>query len=70
MIRPRLTLLIALAVALAACGKVGTLDRPGPLFGEKAKARYKAEQAAAAAAEKTRQDQGQAEPQPQPPQPQ
>jgi hypothetical protein len=41
---------LAAAVALAACAKVGTLDRPAPLFGEKAKAHYRAEKAAEAAA--------------------
>ena len=38
------------AIVLAGCAKVGTLDRPAPLFGEKAKAEYRAEKAAAAAA--------------------
>lgn len=50
MMRPVLVLLCAAALALAGCAKVGTLDRPAPLFGEKAKAKYRAEQAAAAAA--------------------
>lgn len=42
-----------LAVAgagLAGCGKVGTLDQPAPLYGEKAKADYEARKEAAAAA--------------------
>jgi hypothetical protein len=43
-------LALTAAVALAGCAKVGTLDRPAPLFGEKAKEHYRAEQAAAAAA--------------------
>ena len=32
------------ALALAACGKQGELDRPAPLFGAKAKAEYEARQ--------------------------
>ncbi|MGA0599921.1 hypothetical protein ACO2Q3_04370 [Caulobacter sp. KR2-114] len=46
--------LIALAAAgltLAACGKVGELDRPGPMWGAKAKADWAAQQKAAADAE-------------------
>jgi hypothetical protein len=31
------------ALALGACGKLGALDRPAPLFGSKAKADYAAE---------------------------
>lgn len=31
------------ALALGACGKLGSLDRPAPLFGSKAKADYAAE---------------------------
>jgi hypothetical protein len=37
------------ALALGACGKQGTLDRPAPLFG-KARAEYEAQKAAAARA--------------------
>ena len=49
------TLAIALAVTLAAgalagCGKQGDLDRPAPMWGDKAKAEYEAQQRAAAAA--------------------
>jgi hypothetical protein len=50
MIRPALLIACAAALALTACAKVGTLDRPAPLFGEKAKAQYRAEKAAEAAA--------------------
>ena len=50
MTRTALMLFCAASLALAGCAKVGTLDRPAPLFGEKAKARYRADQAAAAAA--------------------
>ncbi|HUO22288.1 MAG TPA: hypothetical protein VMU59_07205 [Caulobacteraceae bacterium] len=41
----KLTLCAALlgALALSACGKVGSLDRPAPLFGRKDKAEYAAE---------------------------
>ncbi|HXU98891.1 MAG TPA: hypothetical protein VG166_00150 [Caulobacteraceae bacterium] len=45
-----LRLALAAAVVLAGCAKVGTLDRPAPLFGERAKAQYRAEKAAEAAA--------------------
>jgi uncharacterized protein YceK len=50
MMRTALLLLCAASVALAGCAKVGTLDRPAPLFGEKAKAKYRADQATAAKA--------------------
>jgi len=36
--------------ALGGCGKVGPLDQPAPLYGEKAKAQYEARKEAAAAA--------------------
>ena len=41
---------VVLAGALAACGKQGDLDRPGPLWGAKAKADYAAQKRAQAAA--------------------
>ncbi|HEY1926694.1 MAG TPA: hypothetical protein VGG92_04450 [Caulobacteraceae bacterium] len=41
-----LPLLIAIGALLAGCGKVGYLDQPAPLWGEKAKAEYKARNAA------------------------
>ena len=50
MIRPSLIMLGIAAFALSACGKQGDLERPAPMFGEKARANYEAEQAAAAAA--------------------
>lgn len=37
----------ALALALGGCGRVGALERPAPLFGERAKAEYRAEKEAA-----------------------
>jgi hypothetical protein len=51
------------ALCLAACAKVGTLDRPAPLFGEKAKADYRAQKAAADAA-KAKKDTEEPEPLP------
>ncbi len=38
------------AAGLCACGKVGYLEQPAPLWGEKAKADFRAKQAAHAAA--------------------
>ncbi|HEY2481088.1 MAG TPA: hypothetical protein VGI30_02670 [Caulobacteraceae bacterium] len=47
----RIAAMSLLAVlCLCGCAKVGTLDRPAPLFGQKAKADYRAKKAAAAAA--------------------
>ncbi|HEY2178439.1 MAG TPA: hypothetical protein VGH15_07645 [Caulobacteraceae bacterium] len=46
----RTIVMLASLVILAGCAKVGTLDRPAPLFGEKAKAQYRAQKAAEAAA--------------------
>jgi hypothetical protein len=43
-----LTLLALAGLALAGCGKQGTLVRPAPLFGANAKAQYEAEQKLAA----------------------
>jgi uncharacterized protein YceK len=54
----RLALIAACALALSGCAKVGTLDRPAPLFGEKAKAKYRAEKAAEAAAKAKPEDTG------------
>ncbi|MGH7025018.1 MAG: hypothetical protein ACREEB_15710 [Caulobacteraceae bacterium] len=51
-------------LALAGCAKVGTLDRPAPLFGERAKANYRAEKAREAAAKAEKPDNGQPEPLP------
>jgi hypothetical protein len=36
------------SAALAGCGKIGTLEQPGPMFGAQAKADYDAKQRAAA----------------------
>lgn len=59
----RFSLLICAAavLALVACGRVGTLDQPAPLYGAKAKADYKARKAAAAAP-KASKDDGEPEP--------
>lgn len=43
-----LTVLVLSGLALAGCGKQGSLQRPAPLFGAKAKAQYEAEQTLAA----------------------
>ena len=40
---------LVLAAALASCGKQGPLDRPGPMWGPKAKAEYSAQKRAQAA---------------------
>ena len=47
---PRLRLAVmagalGLAAAVSGCGKVGMLEQPAPLFGERARERYDAEQA-------------------------
>jgi len=41
---------VILALSLSACGKLGPLQQPPPLFGEQAKADYAAKRAAAEAA--------------------
>jgi|688.fasta_scaffold993349_2 hypothetical protein len=40
----------ALALSLGGCGRMGPLKQPAPLFGERAKAEYEAQQAADARA--------------------
>ena len=62
--RAPFVLLLAVSLALAGCAKVGTLDQPAPLFGEKAKAKYQAEKAAEAAAKTANTDNGEPEPLP------
>lgn len=59
-----LLLSVAALLALTACGRVGALDQPAPLYGEKAKADYQARKAAAAAAAKAAKDEGQPAPLP------
>ena len=41
----RLALIAAALLGLGACGRQGDLERPAPLFGERAKAAYEAERA-------------------------
>jgi predicted small lipoprotein YifL len=50
MIRASLLALGAAALVLAACGRVGPLDQPAPLYGAKAKADYRAKKEKEAAA--------------------
>ena len=61
MIRASLLVMGVAALALAACGRVGPLDQPAPLYGAKAKADYRAKKAAEAAAKNTK-DQDKPEP--------
>jgi predicted small lipoprotein YifL len=62
MIRASLLALGAAALVLAACGRVGPLDQPAPLYGAKAKADYRAKKAKEAAAAKASKDEGEPEP--------
>lgn len=41
----RLVLLASALLALTACGRQGDLERPAPLFGERARAEYEASRA-------------------------
>jgi predicted small lipoprotein YifL len=61
MTRSMLISTLATAFALAACGKVGVLERPAPLYGAKAKADYNASGQAAADRAQERKDQDQIE---------
>ena len=61
-LRTALLLSAAAALALTACGRVGVLEQPAPLWGAKAKADYQAKKDAAAAAAKAAKDEGQPEP--------
>lgn len=56
--------LAALTLSLSACGKQGSLDQPGPLWGDRAKANWAAQQAKAAAAKRSQNQAGQIEPLP------
>jgi len=62
MIRPDLFLFVCATLALGACAKVGSLDQPAPLYGDKAKANYEAQKAAAARANQTPQTEPEALP--------
>jgi predicted small lipoprotein YifL len=55
---------LAIALGLAACGKQGDLERPGPLWGDKAKANWAAQQQKAAAQKATASQANQIEPLP------
>ena len=57
---PRRLALVAI-LALGACGKVGALDQPAPLYGAKAKADYDARSEAASDKSQARRDQDQIE---------
>ena len=61
MIRYPLIFGLAAVVGLAACGRVGALEQPAPLYGDKAKAQYQARKQAAAAAAQAKKDQDQVE---------
>ena len=61
-LRNALLVSVVALLALSACGRVGALEQPAPLYGAKAKADYQAKKAAAAAAAKTTKDDGRPEP--------
>ncbi len=61
MTRSTLVITLAAALALGACGKVGALDQPAPLYGAKAKADYDARKQAAADKAQAKKDQDQIE---------
>jgi hypothetical protein len=48
MTRLVITALLAASLLLCGCGKLGSLEQPGPLFGAKAKAEYAAKKRAEA----------------------
>jgi len=54
----RLAAILITGALLVACGRVGTLEQPAPLYGAKAKADYQARKAAEAAAAQARRDKG------------
>ncbi len=60
----RLALVLAGSMMLCACGRVGMLEQPAPLYGAKAKADYAAKKAAEAEKVKTAKDSGEPEPLP------
>ena len=61
MTRSMLVVTLAAALALGACGKVGALEQPAPLYGAKAKADYDARKQAVADKAQARRDQDQIE---------
>ena len=50
----RISVVLVSFALVAGCAKVGTLDRPAPLFGQKARAEYRAKKDAEAAAKTTK----------------
>lgn len=54
-------LVTAAILVLGACGKVGALDQPAPLYGAKAKAEYDARKQASADKAQAKKDQGEIE---------
>jgi uncharacterized protein YceK len=50
----RIATVVVILALVGGCAKVGTLDRPAPMFGEKAKAEYRAKKEAEAAAKSTK----------------
>ena len=61
MTRSHLVFALAAGFALVACGKVGALEQPAPLYGEKAKSDYQAKKAAADAKKQAKKDQDEIE---------
>jgi hypothetical protein len=53
---------IGMILSLSACGRVGTLDQPAPLWGARAKADYQARKAADAAKARADKDDGAPDP--------
>ena len=61
MTRSTLLFTLATTLALGACGKVGALEQPAPLYGAKAKADYDARKQTASDKAQAKKDQGQIE---------
>ena len=61
MTRSPLLFAVASALALGACGKVGALEQPAPLYGENAKADYNARKQAEADKGQAKRDEDQIE---------
>jgi hypothetical protein len=59
--RSNMAFAVAAALMLGACGKVGALDQPAPLYGAKAKADYQARTQAAADKAQAKKDEDQIE---------
>ncbi len=61
---PLVSLALVGSMTLGACGRVGTLEQPAPLYGAKAKADYQRKKAAEAEKAKAAKDSGEPEPLP------